>query len=305
MVSLFIATLSILLVYYVFKKQRYENLPGPLSLPLFGTVYKHGLTPNADKLMDLSTVYGAIYRIYIGSQRILILNNYNSVRESLMRPSEFSHRGLKDKYTWIQTRTEKMHGLFCKDFDAGLNKERNTCTGILRKLGMGKTVLEDKILEEINAVESIFKQKSYTNLRDVIHTSIGNVTVYILLNKHYSHGDPIMRSILQKSDRTASNLVATAFIDGFPLLRFIPPFKGIIEESISSSDGLLHFMKKETKRLFDRFDRDRTDSFVESYFENGFNERRQMVDVDIEALPYTLGDLLAGGMHTSATGKIF
>ena len=143
----------------------------------------------------------------------------------------------------------------------------------------------------------------YSDIGDIIHTSIGNVTVDILLNKRFLHGDPTMRCLLENTNKTVSNIVSTTIIDSFPMLRFIQPFKGIVYDFISGSDWIIRFMKDEADRLLNGFDRESTDSFVESYFANNYNETTENVHVNMEALKYVLGDLVAGGMHTSAIGR--
>ena len=176
--SILIAIFITIFIYKRSQKSRHSNLPpGPYPFPLIGTIYKHGVDITADALLEISKDYGAIYRLYMGPQSIIVLNSYDAIRESISRPAEFSHRGMTDKYSWQRIRTKQMHGLFAREYDATLIQERNACMAILKKLGMGKTVIEDKILEEIDAVCVILKDGNYTDLRDLIHTSILNVMI--------------------------------------------------------------------------------------------------------------------------------
>ena len=301
------AVITIIFLYKITKKSHANLPPGPYPIPLLGTIYRHGVNVAADTLAEMSKEYGNIFCIFLGPQRCVILNNYDEIHDAMTRPTEFSHRGLSEKYTWRLIRTDKMHGLFSKDFHDDLIRERKLSTGIMRKLGMGKTVIEDKILQEINALELILWNKSEqsSDLRDLIHTSIGNVLVHILVNKRFGHNDKEMQALLEHTDNFVTNVIFTTIIDSMPSLRFIPPFKGILEKFVSGSNGVGEFMKEHSLQILNRFDPSTTDSFVESYFESNYDSDSGKVAVDIDVFKFLLGDLIAGGIETSATGMPF
>ena len=375
--TLFIGFITLLFIYKFITRKHYKNLPpGPYPLPLIGTLYSHGLNIAADKLTELAHIYGDVFQIHLGPKRFVVINSYEVIAEAMSRPLDFGHRGVSDKYTWQLTRTRDMHGLVPKNYTEEFVRVRKLCIGILRKLGVGKTVMEDKILQEIetlsamlgyvadkkeskNADESgvltsksadknnnidmtepmdkngvaanMTKGKNVTidkdggmfnltidknanidtigdttnavNPRDMIHSSIANVILHILLNKRFQHGDLKVKAILDHMTNAISYLVYTTIINCMPVLRFIPPFRGILRTYVSGSKGVSEFMKSHAVRMLKEFDPVCTDSFVESYFENKYDSETEKVDVNMESFKYILSDLLTGGVETTATGK--
>ena len=218
--------LIVFCVYVITNKTSGERLPpGPHPLPLLGTIYKHGINVNADTFIQLAKEYGPVYSI-MGFRRYVIFNSYDAIREAMSRPNEFCHRGISDKYTYTLA-SENVLGIFARDYDVDLVRIRSDCVGIMRKLGMGKTVMEDHILQEISATVDILKAtcNQPIDIKGLMNTSLGNIIVHFLFNKRYEHNDPEMASLLRHVEDSIKNAFHITLIDSVPAIRFISPFK--------------------------------------------------------------------------------
>ena len=152
-----------LLAAYVLKQvlapggKKYKLPPGPRRLPFVGTLLSHGLSPDA--LTKLSAKYGDVFTFYIGnSGRSMVLNSYDVIREALVdKADDFAHRGggyILHKFNPHQ------HGIVQADYTDDMRRLRNDSLSVLRNLGLGKTVMEEKIaFEAAELVRVIAEQK--------------------------------------------------------------------------------------------------------------------------------------------------
>lgn len=60
---------------------------GPISFPIVGNLIQLGDRPH-EKMMRWAKTYGPIYQLYLGSQRVVVLNGAKLVREALVDQSE-------------------------------------------------------------------------------------------------------------------------------------------------------------------------------------------------------------------------
>ena len=91
--SILIGLAIFLLVFRWLLQPRHENLPpGPTGWPVFGyllnlgvTLYRTGAQP-FELFTQLSHTYGKVYCMYLGSQRVVILNGHECIREAFQNP---------------------------------------------------------------------------------------------------------------------------------------------------------------------------------------------------------------------------
>ena len=91
--SILIGLAIFLLIFRWLRQPRHENLPpGPSGWPVFGYVlnlgvklYRTGAQP-FELFTQLSRTYGKVYCMYLGSQRVVILNGHECIREAFQNP---------------------------------------------------------------------------------------------------------------------------------------------------------------------------------------------------------------------------
>ena len=64
--------------------KHYHLPPGPFSLPVLGTFPFLG-SDIREPLRSLSKEYGDIFTVYFGSQKVIILNSYEAIKEAFVR----------------------------------------------------------------------------------------------------------------------------------------------------------------------------------------------------------------------------
>ena len=66
--------------------------PGPMSWPIIGNLHLLGSQPH-QRLTDLAKSFGDVYRLQLGSRRVIVLNSLHYVKETLVKKSgDFSSR---------------------------------------------------------------------------------------------------------------------------------------------------------------------------------------------------------------------
>ncbi|XP_028397801.1 cytochrome P450 1A1-like [Dendronephthya gigantea] len=88
---LLFATTCILLLYQ--RLQENTGLPpGPFSWPIIGNLHLLGSKPH-ERLTELAKTFGDVYRLQLGSRRVIVLNSLDCVKEALVKKSsDFSNR---------------------------------------------------------------------------------------------------------------------------------------------------------------------------------------------------------------------
>ena len=82
-----------LVMFWWFRQPRHKNLPpGPINLPIVGTLLSVGVAKfrtgdHSRKIFArMSRTYGKVFSIYFGSQRVVVLNGYECIREAFQNP---------------------------------------------------------------------------------------------------------------------------------------------------------------------------------------------------------------------------
>uniref|UniRef100_A0A2K5LT64 unspecific monooxygenase n=1 Tax=Cercocebus atys TaxID=9531 RepID=A0A2K5LT64_CERAT len=130
--------------------------PGPTPLPVIGNILKIGIKDVSKSLTNLSKVYGPVFTLYFGLERMVVLHGYEAVKEALIDlGEEFSGRG----HFPLFERANRRFGIV---FSNGTRwKEiRRFSLMTLRNFGMGKRSIEDRVQEEARClVEELRKTK--------------------------------------------------------------------------------------------------------------------------------------------------
>ncbi|XP_074602390.1 cytochrome P450 2C25-like [Brevipalpus obovatus] len=186
-VSKFLISVLIGLLFIKLFKRIYEIFklpPGPYGLPIVG--YLPFMSENyAGEYIEMGKKYGSPFSIRLGKDDYIIINDWHHANEAfqkdelLARPPEgfggglFGEKGIVD-----------MSGQDWKD-------QRRTALHILRDIGFGKSVMEDKILEEIEIfVKELDKHKGKPfDILDLLSASTSNNISVLTYGKRFEYND--------------------------------------------------------------------------------------------------------------------
>ena len=234
--------------------------------------------------------------------RAVYLNTYGTIKEAFIH-NDMSHRGNFQSYTASQI-NPNIKGIIQSNYDDTLIANRRLSLSIFRKLGVGRSTMEMKIIENAERLCTNINKVAGKEFdpSNVISCSVVNVILSILLNKQYNHDDSELLNLIKHIDDIIAIGKHNQLIDCFNILRFIPPFKGSFELFKSASQELKRYISnsiKEHKRLYAK---EHVSDFVDYWIETHYNDTTETESkIDEENLNIVLQDMLMAGMETTAT----
>ncbi|KAJ1149058.1 hypothetical protein NDU88_001877 [Pleurodeles waltl] len=258
-----VLTLICILSYKMsWKGSKYRTFPpGPRPLPLIGNLHIMNMKKPYLTLLELSKKYGPVFSIQMGMKKAVVLAGYETVKDALINHAEeFGERARIP----IFQKMDKGNGLILSNGENWKVMRRFTIT-TLRDFGMGKSTIEDKVIEECSfLIEHFdsFKGQPFENTM-VMNASIANIIVAILLGQRYDYQDPtFMRllSLVNENIRLLGSPMVSLY-NVFPFIGFLP---GSHKTILKNVEELLSFIRN---------------TFVEHLGQLDANDKRSYIDV--------------------------
>ncbi|KAK9879857.1 hypothetical protein WA026_008361 [Henosepilachna vigintioctopunctata] len=303
MLLVFISVLVIVRLIQIIREAK-SLPPGPWGLPILGSLpfLKGDLHLH---FRDLAHKYGSLFSTRLGSQLIIVLSDYKTIRDAF-RKEEFTGRpkteftNLLGGYGVINTA-----GKLWKD-------QRRFLHHGLRRFGMSyisgrKAQMETRIMNEVEEFLCVLKSQKddKIDLNPYLSLSVSNVICEVLMSVRFSHNDTRFRRFMHLIDegfQLFGSLEAALFI---PILKYLPAKLKTLSKIEKNRTEMAQFLQEtidEHKKTFDRSHmRDILDTYLyeiqkadeEGTGHNLFEGRdhdRQMQQI--------LGDLFSAGMET-------
>ncbi|XP_053118960.1 cytochrome P450 2C19-like isoform X4 [Hemicordylus capensis] len=195
MLLLFICLSCLIFLAAWRKKDKHKNLPpGPTPLPLIGNLLQLKTKNIMEPLQKMCEKYGPVFTIYFGSERMVILHSYDTLKKVLVEHGdEFINRGsfpIIDKFT-------KERGIFMNSGEGWVQLYRFSLT-TLRNLGMGKKSIEERILEEVKHLEKELQARNGQPFNPAFFLSSAtcNVISHILFGVRFDYQDEELLQML-------------------------------------------------------------------------------------------------------------
>ncbi|XP_029451966.1 cytochrome P450 2K6-like isoform X2 [Rhinatrema bivittatum] len=237
-------------------------IPGPRPLPIIGSLHIVNLQKLQQSLREMSKKYGAVFSIHLGSQRMVVLSGYETVKDALVNHAdEFAERPEVPIFTYI-------HNGFGIAFSRGNNWKlmRRFTLSTLKDFGMGKRTLEERIAEE-----SIFLMKHFEsykgnpfNVSVMLHSAVTNVIIFILFGQRFDYENPLLCKLSSLVTETLK-LIGSPMVllyNVLPAIRFLP---GDHKTVMKNVDQLQSFLRKTFLEHLRMLDRDNQRSFTDAF----------------------------------------
>uniref|UniRef100_A0A3Q1JTG6 Uncharacterized protein n=1 Tax=Anabas testudineus TaxID=64144 RepID=A0A3Q1JTG6_ANATE len=211
--SLFGALVVLLLIYiissYIFSsKGNGKDPPGPKPLPVLGNLLQLDLERPYNTLMELSKKYGSVFTVYFGSQKVVVLAGYKTVKEALVNHGE--EFGDRDLFQIVKD-FNRGHGVLWSNGDAWKEMRRFALTN-MRDFGMGKKACEDKIAEECDYLIEVFKKYKGEpfDTTQPMNYAVSNIICSIVYGSRFEYDDPKFTSLVDRVNRNIQLLGSPA-----------------------------------------------------------------------------------------------
>ena len=226
MIAEVIAFLTFLVAVYVASTVwEYRNLPpGPFPLPVLGNLLSVGLEQPYRDLANIAKKYGKVFRIQMGSRKVLVINSYDIAREALVTKAE-DFAGRPHHFFG------KIFGRNCTDlvfqtFSQRWKTQRKNVITALR-------LTEDKANIAFHAEQlcEMFLSQNGKPFRpdDLIFKSFGNCLSSLIFGQENKLEDWEVDMLIEAVHIFSNSLGAANLIDTFPIFKYIP--FGIIKKA--------------------------------------------------------------------------
>ncbi|KAM4696332.1 cytochrome P450 2G1-like [Rhinophrynus dorsalis] len=206
---LLIALLSCLYIYSTWNAMyKKRNLPpGPTPYPVIGNLLSIKRGELVKSLMKLWEKHGSVFTFYFGSQPVIMLCGYDTMKEAFVdQGEEFGGRG----HISSINRVAQGYGLSFSNGERW-RQMRHFSLRTLRDFGMGRKSIEVKIQEEAHyLVEEFRKSKGMpTEPHKGIMDAVSNVFCSILFGNRFEYSDEKFSKLLCIVEEMFRNISST------------------------------------------------------------------------------------------------
>ncbi|XP_009993005.1 PREDICTED: cytochrome P450 2G1-like [Chaetura pelagica] len=180
--------------------------PGPLALPLLGNLLQISPFHTLQSLLKLSRTYGPVFRVFLGSRPVLVLEG-SAVREALVDNAEaFAGRG---RMPTVE-KTFHGHGVVFANGDRWRQLRRFSLT-VLRDFGMGRKSLEGRIQEEAQMLLQELRKTKGKPFDPTYHLSsaVSNIICSIVFGNRFDYQDQEFLELLQIMNKSFREISST------------------------------------------------------------------------------------------------
>ncbi|XP_056336786.1 cytochrome P450 2J2 [Danio aesculapii] len=270
--------------------------PGPWPLPFLGTVFT---TMDFKNMNKLAKVYGKVFSLRVGSEKMIIVSGYKMVKEALVTqndsfvlrpPVPLFHKVYKgigltmsNGYIW--------------------RSHRRFAASHLRTFGEGKKNLELGIQQECVYLCDAFKaEKEPFNPIFILHGAVSNTVACLTFGQRFDYNDEWYQEIL-RLDNQCVQLAGSPRVqlyNAFPkLLDYLP---GPHQKVFSNYKKITQSLKEEIIRHKEDWDPANPRDFIDSYL-NEMEKKNSdpQAGFNIESLIISCLDIVEAGTETGAT----
>nr|CAD2185018.1 unnamed protein product [Meloidogyne enterolobii] len=252
--GILLALFQLLLFYNFYWKRR--HLPsGPTPLPIVGNLLELGKKPPGyDIFLKWREEYGPIYTYWVGEQPMVAFTEYSLINETIVKDGDnYTDRDFfQDFYTLARGK----NGLVHMEGQAW-REHRKFLMNVFRNLGVGKNLLEQKVLSEFSAMcENIDKAIEDCTIGEdmeiISHLDlcVGSIINSLLFGYQF-HGEKTeefveLKKILNEYMYTIGQPSTQFLMSWWPhLIRHLPYFKEIFLEVQRKIMRTYAFFKKQ------------------------------------------------------------
>ncbi|KAJ1108888.1 hypothetical protein NDU88_006258 [Pleurodeles waltl] len=244
------------------KRQRLP--PGPTPLPFLGTLRK--IKPHLlyETFKELRKEYGPVFTIWMGSAPVVVLCDYDTVKDALVNHAEeFSGRHTLKS-------SEKVIGSYgiVNNNGAEWQTLRRFAITTLRNFGMGKRSMEERVQEEALHLIKVMKNTDGKAFDPMIplQSAVANVICLVMFGERFDYNDQKFLQILHIIDQHF--IFIRSFIgqlyNAIPsIMNYLPgPHHRILEESRSLITFIQEKIDSHQQTLNSESPRDFIDCFL-------------------------------------------
>ncbi|XP_032069185.1 cytochrome P450 2K1-like [Thamnophis elegans] len=277
-----------------------QNLPpGPRTIPILGNLHIMDFKRPFKTMIKLSKEYGPVFRLQMGSQEMVVLTGYETVKEALVNQAKaFAERPIVP----IFEDYAKGFGII---FSHGENwrQIRQFSISALRDYGMGKKIVEDKISEECSILTKAFEiyEGKPFDPATILKAAAANIIVFFLLGKRFEYEDATLIRILELVEENIHLATSPAILvyNVFPKLGFL---LGAHRTVMNNREKYHDFIESTFLKDIKEFDENNPRTFIDAFLVRQKQENKKSTHSYFhnDNLKTLVDNLFGAGMETTS-----
>ena len=281
-----------------------KNLPpGPFPFPIIGNALNLVGDSRHVDLIKLEKRYGKVFRLFLGSQLVVVVSGGNAIKEVLVTKSaEFA--GRPSLYT-TDIFSKGRPAVIMADYSPEWRLRRKAASSALKTYSDGKLKRGTVINDEFDLLSKRIRSRNGEphDITIDIRLAVMNVICALVFGSRYELDDPEFTNFMQITLTTASVVAAGSVVDLFPWLSFVP-FKSIkaLKETCQERDELVGRIYREHVKT-NRIDnpQDLTDALLKAKKEAEDEDSSVKEFLTDENLIMTMAEVFMAGLETTAS----
>ncbi|XP_002736510.1 steroid 17-alpha-hydroxylase/17,20 lyase-like [Saccoglossus kowalevskii] len=271
--------------------------PGPRGLPIIGSILS--ITQNIhNDFQRLAKKYGDIFAIKLGSQQVVVLNNYELIKEALViNQTDFA--GRPNTFTGDMI-SEGSQFIVLEDYGAICRMQRKIVHSAIRAYLSGNSHIEHMVAEDAfpplqQALEE--NDGKVVKPRSLIFLMVNNIIAQFSYGQKYSLDDPEFKYVMRFMD-DVTRIAGSGFVaDIIPWSAYIPT--KATSEFKKVTRTFPPFMYKKLEEHKKKFNKDNLDDLFDHliYAQNYTTGSYDLTDARIVQ---TVADVFIAGIDTTA-----
>uniref|UniRef100_A0A8D0L500 Cytochrome P450 2U1 n=1 Tax=Sphenodon punctatus TaxID=8508 RepID=A0A8D0L500_SPHPU len=251
-------------------------------------------------LTSLAKIYGSIFSLFVGSRPIIVLSDFETVREALVNQSEvFSDR---PSVPIVAIITQKK-GVVFAPYGPIWRQQRKFSHSTLRHFGLGKHSLEPKIIEELKFVkEEMLKHGNEPfSPFPVISNAVSNVICSMAFGRRFDYDNVEFKTMLRLMSRALEICLNShvILVNICPCLYYLPfgPFRELRQTELD----ITAFLKKIIAQHRESLDVANPQDFIDMYLLHAEEEKKNNSESSFneDYLFFIIGELFIAGTDTT------
>ncbi|KAI6206304.1 (pine wood nematode) hypothetical protein [Aphelenchoides besseyi] len=308
--------LLVVLIFHQFYWRR-RNLPnGPLPLPIIGNAHTFLKTERwEDQFLKWREEFGPIYTYWLGPMAVVSVNDYETMQKMFVHDGD-TYADREPIKAFDDLVRGGIHGLI--ETSGNLwSQQRRFSLKVLRDLGLGKNVMQERILNEFQVVRQNIDAEIKSGAKEIDfhrHTDIctGSVINALICNVRFTEKDHqkhfyMLKEVTEKIMKDFSKPLMSIIIST-PTLAKLPVLRQVIEKAGNLSQPIFEFLNRmidEHLKLNDYTDNNfEPQDFIDAYLLEQSRQERQNNNNHYftrQQLLNVLFDLWFAGQETTST----
>ncbi|GAB6020872.1 Cytochrome P450 2 sub R member 1 [Chamberlinius hualienensis] len=294
--------------------------PGPWGLPIVG--YIPWMEKNvAESFIEISKKYGNIFSVTLGDNTVVVLNDWQSIKASLIeQPKIFSGRPINITTDRASGRKGKTNSLeICsvrilsnplklqfQNLDIGFSdgpvwkEQRNVVIQCMRNAGMGKSSMESLIMESIHDVIKILSSCDGKTIETEALFSMPfmKISWKLVANKHVDDDRKELAKFNEDIRLIFQEFRPDNIYNVFPWIRFLPPNGFGFKTFIQANERIVCFLKHIINSRKQIWEEGFNNDFIDCYLSKIQNNAAVGAPYTFDHLLGSVWDMFIAGVDT-------